>query len=49
MLAARARAEAGHVADLVRQVPHVPLVQVPWVDGEPTGPAAVQAIGRLLG
>ena len=49
VLAARARAEAGHVADLVRQVPHVPLVQVPWVDGEPTGPAAVQAIGRLLG
>lgn len=49
VLAARARAEAGHVADLVRQVPHVPLVQVPWVDGEPTGPTAVQAIGRLLG
>lgn len=49
VLAARARAEDGHVADLVRQVPHVPLVQVPWVDGEPTGPAAVQAIGRLLG
>ncbi|WIK81635.1 ArsA family ATPase [Micrococcus lylae] len=49
VLAARARAEDGHVADLVRQVPHVPLVQVPWVDGEPTGPTAVQAIGRLLG
>ncbi|MGJ5590969.1 ArsA family ATPase [Micrococcus lylae] len=49
VLASRARAEDGHVADLVRQVPHVPLVQVPWVDGEPTGPAAVQAIGRLLG
>ena len=48
-LAARAAAEAGHVEELVRQVPDVPVVQVPWVDGEPTGAAAVQAIGGLLG
>lgn len=48
-LAARAAAEAGHVEELVRQVPDAPVVQVPWVDGEPTGPEAVQAIGRLLG
>lgn len=48
-LAARAAAEAGHVEELVRQVSDVPVVQVPWVDGEPTGAEAVQAIGRLLG
>ena len=48
-LAARSVSEAGHMADLVRQVPHVPVVQVPWVDGEPTGREAVTAIGRLLG
>lgn len=47
-LAGRSTAEEEHVAELRRQVPGVPVVQLPLLPGEVTGAAAVERFAALL-